>query len=248
MAEDEITADRLLGGRVKLTQPAEGYRVALDPVLLAASIEVLAGESVLDVGAGVGAAALCLAARVPGCRVMGLETQGTLVRRANDNAALNGWADRVAILEGDLLRPPPHLAPGSFDQVMANPPHLEAARASPSPVPGRDAAHVEGEARLAAWIAFALKMVRAKGSITLIHRADRLDEVLAALHGKAGEIVIFPLWPMDDGRPAKRVIVRSRKGVAAPTRLCAGLVLHRADGGYTDAAEAILRGGAALEL
>lgn len=248
MAEHEFTADTLLGGRVKLTQLAAGYRVAIDPVLLAAAVPAQAGEQILDVGSGVGAAALCLAARVGGCRVTGIEPQRTLVRLANDNATLNRLQERVVVMEGDLLHPPPRLAPGSFDHVMANPPHLDAARVMASPDPGKAAANVEGEARLGAWLSFCLGMVRSKGTVTLIHRADRLDAILAAFHRRTGEIIVFPLWPMTDGRPAKRVIVRARKDIAAPTRLSTGLVLHRPDGRYSETAEAVLRQGAALEL
>jgi tRNA1(Val) A37 N6-methylase TrmN6 len=248
MAEEGTTEDGLLGGSVRLIQQAGGYRVAIDPVLLAAAVPAAAGDHVLDAGAGVAAAALCLAARVPGVRVSGLESQRALVRLANDNADLNGMKDRVAIMEGDLLRPPPRLAPGSFDHVMANPPYLEPARASISPDPGKAAANVEGAADLGAWVAFCLTMVRDKGSVTVIHRADRLDTLLTAFHRKAGEIVVYPLWPVADGRPAPRVIARARKGVASPTRLAAGLVLHRADGTYTPEAEAILRHGASLDL
>jgi tRNA1(Val) A37 N6-methylase TrmN6 len=247
-AEEDLTQDALLGGRVRLVQLAGGYRVAIDPVLLAAAVPARAGEQVLDVGAGVGAAALCLARRVEGCRVAGLERQRTLVRLANDNAALNGLAERVAIMEGDLLRPPPRLAPGSFDHVMTNPPHLDPARDMPSPEPSKAASTVEDAAQLPAWIAFCLAMVRAKGSVTVIHRADRLDALLAALHRKAGEIVVCPLWPMPDGRPARRVIVRARKGNEAATRLAAGFVVHRPDGSYTEPIDAVLRRGAALEI
>ncbi|HYB09692.1 MAG TPA: methyltransferase [Alphaproteobacteria bacterium] len=248
MTEGSTTEDGLLGGGVRLIQQASGYRVAIDPVLLAAAVPAAAGDHVLDAGAGVAAAALCLAARVAGARVSGLESQRSLVRLANENAGLNGMTDRVTVMEGDLLRPPPRLAPGSFDHVMANPPYLEPARASIPADPGKAAANVEGAAGLGAWIAFCLTMVKDKGSVTIIHRADRLDALLAALHRKSGEIVVFPLWPMADGRPAKRVIVRARKGVASPTRLAAGLVLHGADGAYTPAAEAVLRQGAPLDL
>lgn len=248
MSEEEISEDALLGGRVRLTQLAAGYRVAIDPVLLAAAVPARAGEQVLDVGTGVGAAALCLATRVAGCRVAGLEVQRALVRLANDNAKLNGLDDRVVVMEGDLLRPPPRLAPGSFDHVMTNPPHLEPGRGTASPSPGKSAANVEGEAQLGAWLAFCLAMVRPKGSVAVIHRADRLDAVLAALYRKAGEIVVFPLWPMADGRAARRVIVRARKDIETPTRLAQGLVLHRPDGRFTEAVEVILRRGAALEL
>ena len=245
---DEFTEDALLGGRVRLRQPRTGYRAAIDPVLLAAAAPAEPGMAVLDIGTGSGAAALVLATRVAGCRVTGLEVQRDLVRLAAENVALNGLEGRVEVMAGDLRRPPPRLAPGSFDLVMANPPHLEAGRAVPPPDPGKATAHVEGAADLDDWVRFAVLMARAKGTVVVIHRADRLDGLLAALHGRLGELAVFPLWPVADGRPAKRVLVRGRKDVRGPLRLLPGLVLHRADDGYTDAAEAVLRDGAALAL
>jgi tRNA1(Val) A37 N6-methylase TrmN6 len=239
--------DMLMGGRVRLRQPREGYRVAIDPVLLAAAVPAQATDHVLDLGSGVGAASLCLAARVPGCRIVGLERDSALARLAQDNIARNNRAAQLSVIEGDLLRPPPSLVPGSFTQVMANPPFLEASRAAVSPQARKAAASVESEAALADWIACALTMVRDKGGLTLIHRADRLGDLLAALAGRAGGVIVFPLWP-GEGKPAKRVLLHARKGSAAPLTLAAGLVLHRADGRNSESAEAILRHGAALAL
>ena len=164
---------------------------------------------------------LCLAARVPQCRVVGLELQRDLVRLAGDNSLLNGMADRLSVMVGDLLQPPPRLSPGSFDHVMANPPFIERGRGSRSPNPAKAAATIEGDAALGDWVRFALGMVRAKGSVTFIHRADRIDALLAQLAGRAGEIVIFPLWPRA-GQAASRILVQARKQVAAPARLAAG--------------------------
>ena len=242
-----VSEDALLGGRVKLRQPLEGYRAAIDPVLLAAAVPAISVDSVLDIGCGVGAAALCLAARVAGCRITGIERQRQLVRLAAQNITLNDFFGRVSVMSGDLLHPPPRLEPGSFTHVMANPPFLEAGAASASPHASKAAATVEGEADLAAWVRFALTMVRPKGSLTFIHRADRMEQLLAQLVGRAGEIIVFPLWAGHE-KPAKRIIVHARKGVETPTRLTPGLVLHEPDGRYTAAADAVLRGGAALTL
>jgi len=237
--------DRLLDGRVVLRQPVAGYRSAIDPVFLAAAVPAHPGERVLDLGCGVGAALLCLLARVPGLQMVGLELDAELARAAGDNARRNGHGDRVLAIAGDMRRPPPRLAPGSFDHVLCNPPQHAAERTRPAADAARARANREGDAGVVDWVATAAAMVRPKGSVNFVHRADRLDELLGALHGRLGEIVVFPLWP-GGGRPAKRVILRARKGVATPLVLLPGLVLHEADGSFTAAAEAVLRGGQAL--
>ncbi len=247
MSGGETSEDALLGGRLRLRQPVNGYRAAIDPVLLAAAVPATGIDTVLDIGCGAGAAALCLAARVPGCRVTGIDMQRDLVRLAGDNIVLNGMVGRVAVMVGDLLRPPPRLELGSFAHVMANPPYLETGTATPSPIAGKAAAHLEGEADLAAWVGFALAMVRPKGSMTFIHRADRIEHLLEQLSRRTGDIAILPLWP-GAGKPAKRVIVHARKGVGNPSRLLPGLMLHGADGRYSDEADAILRHAAALTI
>jgi len=244
----DVSEDALLGGRIRVRQPHRGERIAIDPILLAAAVPARRGERVLDAGAGTGAAALCLARRVAGVRVTGLERVTALVGLARTNAALNRLASRVAMRAGDIAEPPAAIALGGFDHVMANPPHLETRRAQPSPVAGRRAARMEDNVTLDEWVRFCLATVRRRGSVTLIHRADRLDAILGALSAhSAGEVVVFPLWPKQ-GRPAKRVIVRARKGVATALRLAPGLTLHEADGRFTAAAEAVLREAAPLEL
>jgi tRNA1(Val) A37 N6-methylase TrmN6 len=250
---DGFTEDGFLDGRVRLRQPRDGYRAAIDPVFLAAAVPAADGERALEIGAGAGTAALCLAWRVPGLRISGVEIDPAMVRLAAGNAHLNGVERRVDFMVGDLVRPPARIAPGSFHHVLANPPYLEASAASLSPVAGRADAAIEGRAggsgaRLKDWVRFALAMAREGGTVTLIHRADRLGDLLAALGPGAGGITVFPLWPDHGDGPAKRIIAHARKGSRAPMRFARGLALHEGDGRFTPAAEQVLRGGAALDL
>lgn len=242
--------DRLLGGRVRLLQPARGYRVATDPVLLAAAVPAGPGERVLELGCGAGAALFCLAARVPGLELHGLEIQPDYLALAAGNARLNGV--EAALHEGDVAQPPAALRGLAFDHVMLNPPH-HAEAAMPSPVAGRDRAHRESGSGLAAWLDTALARLRPRGWLTVIHRADRVPELLRLVDGRAGALALKPLVPRA-GRAAKRVILRARKGARGPFRLLAPLVLHagaahlRDGDDFTPEAAAILRDAAALDF
>ena len=97
----DVSEDALLGGRITFFQPRRGYRAAIDPVILAASVPAGAGEEVLDVGSG--AATLCLAARIPGVSVTGLESEADLVDIARRNGDANSLGDSVKFVCGDLL-------------------------------------------------------------------------------------------------------------------------------------------------
>jgi tRNA1(Val) A37 N6-methylase TrmN6 len=242
----ELTHDRLLAGRVALAQPKHGYRAAVDPVLLAAAVPLQAGERALELGCGAGAAALCLLARVPDGAAVGLEQEPVLARLARDNAQANGAGERFAVHEGDLLAPPAEIAADGFDHAFANPPYLAAGAADAPKDPLRAAANVEGDARLPDWIAALARATKRGGTLTVIHRADRLPELLAEMQRVAGALVTVPLWPAA-GKPAKRVLVQGRVGVGGPATLAAGLTLH-ADGGFTVEARAVLEDAAALTL
>lgn len=244
---EATTRDALLGGRLVFHQPVAGYRAAIDPVLLAAAVEAGPGQRVLDAGSGAGAASFCLAARLDQVQTIGVERDRELHRLAVRNVAENGFARRIDLINGDLHRPPPRLGGISFDHVMTNPPFLREGAATP-PADGRAGAHVEGEGGLEAWLLASLRLLRPGGSLTLIHRADRLADVLAALHGRLGDLVVFPLWPRRNDHPAKRVLIRGTKSRKGPLRLSPGLVLHEADGSWTPPARAILERGAPLPL
>ncbi|OAN49590.1 methyltransferase [Paramagnetospirillum marisnigri] len=240
----DCTRDTLLDGRVMLTQPRNGYRAAVDPVLLAAAIAARPGDRVLDLGCGVGAAALCLMARVPGLDLVGLEIQPHLAGLARVNAEANGQAG-FQVEEGSAAQPLHRL--GSFDHVITNPPYVAQGRGTAPPTGSKALAHMEGELALEGWISAAARRLRPKGVLTVIHRADRLDELLAALAARGlGEVRIRPVWPRAS-EAAGRVVVSGRKGSRAPLALLPGLVLHQGDGGYTAEAEAILRHAGVFE-
>jgi tRNA1(Val) A37 N6-methylase TrmN6 len=248
---EALTHDAILGGRIHIHQPKRGFRVAIDSVFLPAAVPARAGEAVLDLGCGVGAASLCLLRRVPECSVVGLELQPELVELAARNALGNGVEGSLDVVLGDVSDPPERITRQKFFHVMMNPPYLESGSGQAPKSASRAASSIEAGVSLSQWIATGVRSLRPGGSLTLIHRADRLQDILVALAREApdaGEIVVFPLWPETRRNPAIRVIVRARKGVATPLRISAGLVLHESDGSFTREAELVLREARALPL
>jgi len=241
--EIEITEDRLLNGRLILRQPRRGYRAGLDAALLAAACDAAPGQSVLEAGCGPGAALLAAAARRPGVSFVGVERDPEAVTLAQANILANGLKDRVSVVAGDVTSRPAALGLKRFDAVMANPPFFDDPGAIRGPAPERQGAYL-ADGGLQVWSQFLLKAVREGGSITVIHRADRLADLLAQLGQGAGSFRIRPVQPFAD-EPAKRVLVRAIKTGKAPLLLLPAMVLHDRSGGkHTAQAEAVLRGEA----
>ena len=246
----ETSEDAVLGGRLVLRQPRRGHRVGHDAILLAAATSAYAGEHAVDLGAGVGAAGLALARRVEGLTVTLVEIDPALAQFGRDNAERNGLAVRVRAVCLDVTASAAAFAAAglekeSADRVLMNPPFNVSQNSSPEP--GRRLAHAASEVTLRQWVHTASRLLRAGGVLTLIWRADGLDQVLAELSSAFGAIAVLPIHPKPDA-PAIRVLARATKGSRAPLALLPGFVLADADGKPSAAAEQVLRGGGLLPL
>jgi tRNA1(Val) A37 N6-methylase TrmN6 len=246
----ECSEDAILGGRLVLRQPRRGHRFGHDAILLAAAVEAHAGETAVEFGAGVGAAALALAHRVEGLGVTLVEIDPVLTGLAAENAERNNLAARVRALRLDVTAPAADfaaagLAAASADHVLMNPP-FNAAQ-NPSPNASRRSAHVASDRTLQQWLGAAASLLRPGGTVTLIWRADGLADVLAGLRTGFGAITVLPIHGKT-GSPAIRVVLRAVKDSNGPLTLLSGFALAGLDGTPTVAAETVLREGAALPL
>ncbi len=246
--DEALSCDGFLGGRLRLWQPRRGYRAGIDPVLLAAAVPARAGQNVLDLGCGAGAAALCLAARVPGLRLTGVEIQPSYSDLARRNTVLNG-AD-LTVVCADLSDLPAPLRQVRFDHVLANPPYFAAGAHSAARDGGR--ARALGEITpLADWIAIAARRLAPGGHLHMIQRTQRLPEMLAACEARLGSLEVLPIAARA-GRAPGLAILRARKGGRAGFVLHAPMVLHagsdhaRDGDDYLPEISAVLREGAAL--
>lgn len=244
----QVSENAFLDGRLTITQPLSGYRAGVDPVFLAASVPARAGQSVLELGCGVGTASLCLGWRVSDLELSGVELQVPYADLAKANAQRNNQT--LQVVSADLSALPDELKQRQFDHVIANPPYFDRTASTAARDSGREIALGENTP-LAVWVDTASRRLVSKGYATFIHRAERLPDLLFAMSGRLGSVQVLPLQPRI-GRDANLVLVRARKGGRADFRLHAPVLLH--DGAhhesdresYTPAIRDVLRHGKAL--
>jgi tRNA1(Val) A37 N6-methylase TrmN6 len=246
----ELTEDAFLGGRLRLRQPKSGHRAGHDAMLLAAATSAQSGDRVVDFGAGVGAAGLALATRIPGIRIVLVEIDEVLAELARGNAASNRIeADVIAmdLASGAEVFAGAGLAPDSVDVVLMNPPFNDSKRHRSSPDKSRETAHVADASTLESWIHAARRILKSGAVLTLIWRADGLGPVLAALDRGFGSLSILPIHG-NAATPAIRLLIRAIKGGRAPAALYPGLMLNDESGVPNKQVQEILAGKGALPL
>jgi tRNA1Val (adenine37-N6)-methyltransferase len=238
-----VTSDHLLGGKIAYLQPRDGFRAAIDPVLLAAAIPARAGERVLEGGTGAGAALLCLAARVPDVLGFGIDRDPDLLLLAQANAAANARSG-LLFAAADLAASP---IGGEYDHAFANPPY-HAISGTRSPSLAREAAKRSSPGQLSVWVEALARPLRHRGTLTMILPPQLLEPVLNAMRdSKVPAECVFPIWPKQ-GQPARLVLVQGRKHGRSPLMLASGLILHTETGAFRPEADHVLRAGGALRL
>ncbi|MDG1995590.1 MAG: methyltransferase domain-containing protein [Emcibacteraceae bacterium] len=243
MTDFEITHDDFLGGKVKLQQPKKGYRISSDSVFLAATLTLKKNEKLLDVGAGSGAILSCLLARIKTQAIYhGIELQDELIDLARKNGPEN-----IEYFQGDVFDDVEGCEPNSYHHVVSNPPYYDKGTITNSPYITKAVAFGKGMDDLKLWIERLVRMARPKGYITVVHRADRMDDIVSVLSQKCGSIIVYPFYPKQ-GKDANRVIIRAQKDAKGLLTLKSGMVVHKSDGSYNDVAENILRHADYLDI
>jgi len=238
-----VTHDAFLGGRLTIAQPERGFRAGLDSVLLGAAVGQERG-GLLDLGAGVGTAALVALTHQPRLTATLVESDPAMLALARENLAVNGFAARGEVIPLDLTAPgrtrtAAGLVADAYDCVVANPPFFDGGTAASAR--GKAARQMPAET-LDLWVKSAASHAAPGGEIIFIHTAEALPALLAAFAARLGAITVLPLTPRE-GEPAHRILIRGIKGSRAPLTLLSSRALHTPAGrSFRPDFEAIFRG------
>ena len=241
----ETTVDDFYNGRVKVVQPAQGFRAGTDSLLLAAALRADLDGHALEIGCGAGGALMTAAFRLPAARLTGLEIDPAMAALAQRGIAENGYQSRVDVVQGSAAEIPQDWQ-NRYDLVFSNPPFFETGTIQ-APGTGKETAYLE-TVSLKDWINAMLFALRPKGTFVMVHRAADLARILSVIERQTGEISVLPVHSYL-GAEAKRVLVRSRKGLrSGPMRLLEPRYLYREKGGErSDWALAMQRDGAGMD-
>ena len=222
---EAVTHDTLLRGRVKLIQPARGFRSSLDPVLLAGFIHA-PYRHFLDIGCGTGALSFLLLARDPAATGLGVEIQPRLAGMAARAVEANGFGARFSLAAADVREA--GLVPGAaFDLVASNPPFRPLGKGVLPPQAERSLAHHEVALTLAEWLEVARAALRPEGRLAAIYPADRLDEMRTGLAAHGLSVARLRMVQAQAGARASRFCFEARcSALVAETKTETPLVVH----------------------
>lgn len=226
----ELSCDFIFNGGIRLIQPKIGYRVAIDPFILAGFVKVKSGMRVLDVGCGVGTISLLLKYEDPTLDILGIDVDPDFCDIFKQNAKLNKM--QIGVINGDIAK----IQLDLFDCVVTNPPFYDASAARISKV--KQQANFE-TITLRSWILGCLKQLKNGGIFALIHVASRVDEIICILARRVGNINIIPIFTRA-GVPAKRVVITGIKGSRSEICITPGITVHNVDGSYTEEVKKML--------
>lgn len=238
--------DEFLNRRIKVQQAEKGFRAGMDAVFLAAAVsDVKVGQDVLEVGCATGVALFCLHHRLRvKANYVGIDVQEDLVKMARNGNDLNKLEDKVHFIVEDIFNPSDDFKQLKFDHILTNPPFYEKGSLTRSDNEQR-VKSFEEKHDLKEWIEACRKKLKPKGEFTIIHQAERLPDIMAAMNRYFGRIEVFPLFTKQ-GEVAKRVIVKGKIDHKGGAKLYPGMVLRDKHNESTKEENEILREGKGL--
>ena len=243
---NEFTKDSFLGGGIKIWQPKNGYRAGIDPILLAATVNVSEGQKVLDLGCGVGTASFAIGYRVKNIELHGIEIQKVFADLADLNSKENGIELKLEC--SNISNLSSNITSRSFDHVIANPPYFDRNSSVRSINLSKEKSFGD-TCPISEWLKVAAKRTKPKGFVHFIVRSDRLPEMFSNMPNSLGSLVITPVISRKNEN-AKLTILHAKKNGRAGFIISSPIILHpqKSDSRekYIPEVDKVLRNGASL--
>lgn len=237
---EERLEDLGLAG-LKILQNPDAFCFGIDAVLLAwyAAKSVTRKKRVIDLGTGTGVIPLLLYGRTGCTHIEAIELQQDMAEMADRSIALNGLKNEIRIIHGDLRTLRDYYASSSADVVTSNPPYMPAGKNTRNPNTALAIARHEITCTLDDIAAFSEKVLKDRGKLFLVHRAERTADIAATLRNHGLEIKrLRPVYP-SPGKAANLILIEAMKKGKPGLIFEPPLVVYKAPNVYSDEINAI---------
>ncbi len=224
LKSEEVLED--LDNELKIIQNKKLYRFSEDPVLLAKFTDVYAGNKIVDLGTGSGIILFLLYAKEPDIKAVGIEIQFFLADMATRSVKYNNLCEKIKILQEDLKKPYKYLKQNSWDLVVSNPPYIPLNKGRISPKKEIAAARQEVYCNLNDVISSAAFLLKKGGAFNMIHRAQRLPEIMYQLKDKELTPSKLQFVSSHEGKDPFLVLISAVKGVSTSFKILPQLNLN----------------------
>lgn len=230
---DQTTSDTFLGGKIKVLQPANGYRFSIDSIILAGHCRPQVGSTVLDLGTGCGIIPLILTHRIPHLRIIGVELQSSLAAIAVENIQRNHMLEHITILCRDMRELNVASLGGVVDHVISNPPYRPVLSGRINPHPQKALARHELAMNLSQLMEIARKLLKIGGRFTLIYPAARLTDAVFQMRQNDIEPKSLHMIFSKHDESAKLTVIEGVRAGRPGIQEISSFVIYRSDGTYT---------------
>jgi len=236
--------DELWRGGPRFMQTENSFKLSTDSVLLADFANMKQVKSCLDLGSGAGVLCVLLAAKNQNALITGIEIQTEFAELSRRNLSENGMEDRAGIINADLREYRSLVKAESFDIVVSNPPYFAENSGYSAPASHRASAREEKNCSLSDLCAAAKWALRWGGNFALVHRPERLSEVLCAMTDAGIEPKRLRMVSYSALKAPNLVLIEGKRGGGKGLKIEAPLVLTNADGSDSDEVQKIYKRGA----
>lgn len=220
---------------LKIIQNKNGFCFGIDSVILSDFAKnVKPNSNIMDLGTGTGILPILLSAKTEAKKIWGIEIQEDVANMAKRNVLLNKLEEKIEIINENILNLESKFEKNSIDVIVTNPPYKKKGTGVINEKESKLIARHEITASLEDFIEISSKLLKYKGEIFMVHRPERLVDILYLMRNKKIEPKnIRFVYANKESKP-KLILVRGVKNAKEFLKVEKNLYIYNEDGNYSD--------------
>jgi tRNA1Val (adenine37-N6)-methyltransferase len=220
---------------LKIIQNVDGFCFGIDSVLLSDYAKnIKKGAKIVDIGTGTGIISILLSGKTVDTKITGIEIQEEVAEMAKRSVELNNLGDRIIIENINIKDVFSKISPNTIDAVVTNPPYMKENTGAINIEKKKLISRHEVECTLEDVISISYKLLKSKGEFYMVHRAERIVDILYNLRKYKLEPKNIRFIHSKVDKEPNLVLIKSVKDAGHGLRIDKPLVVYDETGNYTD--------------